>query len=415
MINFYKLRIPAFIFSITLIIISLWYFSGLKSINLGPLTSKGFNLGIDFQGGLVHQVTVYSGISQDEIRDLSIKAGLGSEIQLVIIPEKNIIGKQTTYLIKTIISKDDQEMIDKDPGLTPSKFLSKKIDTFYSMIKEKYGATYTLKGEELVKANSINNENINGEIVENRTNDQRVLQNVIKESENTVSPVYSKGLRTQAILLVVFVLCAMLIYISFRFKIKYAIGAVLALIHDTTIMLGFVSFSQLEIDYSIIAAILFIIGYSINDTIVIYDRIRENYSIMKESSSIDIMNVSINQTLTRTILTSLTTLIAILALLFFGGPRIKGFSLTVTIGLFFGTYSSIFVASPIVLFWERIFMGKKSRLKELKKEEKIFEKEKQIIETNTEKNTNNLVQNKPLELTLSKKQLKKLSGKKKKR
>lgn len=418
MINFYKLRIPAFTFSLILIFFSIWQILGIKSINLGPLTSKGFNLGIDFQGGLVHQITVYSGISQDEIRDFSIKTGLGSEVQQVLIADKNVIGKETSYLIKTLISKEEQEMINKDPDLTPTKFLSKKINDFHTMIKEKYGDTYTLKGEELIKANSINNETINGEIVEERTNDQRILQNVVKESENTVSPVYSEGLRTQAVLLTIFVLAAMLIYITFRFKIQYAVAAIAALIHDSTIMLGFVAVSGLEVDYSILAAVLFIIGYSINDTIVIFDRIRENNGIMKESSHIEVMNVSINQTLSRTIITSLTTLLAIFALLLWGGPKIRGFSITTAIGLFFGSYSTIFIASPIMLFWEKRFMGKKNRIIEIKKEEKIIEKEKhqeQETETNSEENADNIIQNKPVELNLSKKLLKKLSGKKKRR
>lgn len=415
MINFYKLRIPAIIFSLALIILSIWFFSGINAVNLGPLTSKGFNLGIDFQGGLVNQITVYSGISQDEIRDLSIKADLGSEVQRVIISEKNTITKnQTSYLIKTIITKEEQEQIDKDPELTPVNFLENRLKNFYSMIQEKTTEFYILKGEELKKANDINKDNLPGEILKERTDNQRVLQNVVTESTNTISPVYSSGLRTQAILLIVFVLCAMLIYISFRFKFKFAIGAILALIHDTTIMLGFVSILQLEVDYSIIAAILFIMGYSINDTIVIYDRIRENFNIMKESSSIEIMNVSINQTLTRTIITSFTTLLAIIALLLWGGPKIFGFSLTVTIGLFFGTYSSIFIASPVVLFWERIFLNKKSRAKELKKEEKTIEREKQI-EPKIAEEKNEISQNKSSQITLSKKQLKKLSGKKKKR
>ena len=383
MINFYKLRIPAFIFSLILIILALWFVLGIKDIDLGFATSKGFNLGIDFQGGLVNQVTIYSGISQDEIRDLSIKAGLGSEVQRIIISERNqITEKQASYLIKTIITKDEQEQID--PNLTPVNFLESRLKNFYSMIQEKTGKTnYILTGEELKKANEIYKEAIiPGEISKEKTDSQRVLQNVVTESTNTISPAYSAGLRTQVIFLIIFVLCAMLLYISFRFKFKFAIGAILALIHDTTIMLGFVAITGLEVDYSIIAAVLFIMGYSINDTIVIYDRIRENYNIMKESSSIDIMNVSINQTLTRTIITSFTTLLAIIALLLWGGPKIFGFSLTVTIGLFFGTYSSIFIASPVVLFWERIFLNKKNRIKEIKKEEKVIEKKEKEIESN---------------------------------
>ena len=419
MINFYKLRVHAFILSIALILISLWFVVGFKNIDLGFATSKGFNLGIDFQGGLVHQVTIYTGISQDKIRDLSMKAGLGSEVQSVIISDKNQISEnQTSYLIKTIITKEEQEKIDNDPKLTPVNFLENRMKDFYSMIREETKTTtYILKGNELTKANENNKDNlIPGEIPEQKTEGQRVLQNVVTESTNTISPAYSAGLRLQVILLILFVLCAMLVYISFRFKFKYAIGAIFALTHDTLLILGFVSLTQLEIDYSIVAAILFIMGYSINDTIVIYVRIRENFNIMKESTSIEIMNVSINQTLKRTIITSVTTLLAILALLIWGGIKIKGFSLTVTVGLFFGTYSSIFIASPIVLFWERLFLNKKTRIKELKKEEKVYEKEKQIeSETKTEEKSSEIVQNTPAQISLSKKQLKKFSGKKKKR
>jgi preprotein translocase subunit SecF len=418
MINFYKLRIHAFILSIALILISLWFVVGVKNIDLGYATSKGFNLGIDFQGGLVHQVTIYTGISQDKIRELSMKSGLGSEVQRVIISEKNqITENQTSYLIKTIITKEEQEQIDNDPKLTPVNFLENRMKDFYSMIIEETGkSTFILKGNELKKTDE-NNKNtlIPGEIADQKTDDQRVLQNVVTESTNTISPAYSAGLRLQVILLIIFVLCAMLIYISFRFKFKYAIGAILALTHDTLIILGFVTLFQLEVDYSIVAAILFIMGYSINDTIVIYDRIRENYNIMKESSSIEIMNVSINQTLKRTIITSLTTLLAILALLFFGGPKIHGFSLTVTVGLFFGTYSSIFIASPIVLFWERLFLNKKTRIKEIKKEEKAYEREKKVETKPEEEKTNEISENTQAQISLSKKQLKKFSGKKKKR
>ncbi len=413
MINFYKLRIHTLIFSIILIVISLWFIIGIKNNDLGIVSAKGFNLGIDFQGGLVQQITIYSGISQDEIRELSKKAGLGSEIQRVLISEKDVIGNQTSYLIKTIITEEEQIEIDNNPVLTPANFLEKRVKNLYSMIEEKHGKTYILTGNELTKANSIYNDKIPGEIVEEKTDEQKVLKNVLTESTNTISPVYSAGLRNQSYLLIVFVLCAMLIYITIRFKIKYAVGAIFALIHDTAIILGFVAISGLEVDYSIIAAVLFIMGYSINDTIVIYDRIRENYNIMKESTSIQIMNVSINQTLSRTIITSLTTLLAIMALLIWGGPKIYGFSLTVTVGLFFGTYSSIFVASPIVLFWEKLFLDKKSKLKAIKKEEKAIEKEKQIDAKIEEKEE--ISQNKLSQATLSKKQLKKLSGKKKKR
>ena len=421
MIRFDKLRIPAFILSFLLVIIGVWFFSGLKVGNLGPFTPKGFNLSIDFQGGLVHQLTVYTGISQEEIRNLSIEAGLGSDVQNVIIPEKKRIGKATSYLIKTMISKDDQEKINNDPNLTPSGFLSQKIDKLYSLIKTKYAITYILKGQELAKANELYPDPdipIPGEIVAERTVDKRVLENVVKESENSISPVYSKGLRLQAILLVIFVLFAMLVYISIRFKFKYALGAVLALLHDTTITLGFISLNSLEFDYTLIGAVLFIIGYSVNDTIVIFDRIRENFGIMKEASAREIVNTSINQSLTRTILTSLTTLLAVIALFVWGGPKVYGFSITLIFGIVIGTYSSNFIASPVVEGWDKLFVDKKTRLKELKKEElmekrNIVENKNEEVETAAAASADQ--QSASQAAALSKKQLMKLSGKKKKR
>lgn len=414
MIRFDKLRIPAFILSFTIIIIGVWFLIGPKSIS-GAFAPKGLNLSIDFQGGLVHQLTVYSGINQEEIRDLAVESGLGSDVQSIVIPEKKRIGKSTSYNIKTMISKEDQEKINNDPNLTPSGFLSQKIDTLYSLIKTKHAINYVLKGEELAKANEISPEVITGEIEEERTDTQRVLQNVVKESENSISPVYSKGLRTQAFFLVAFVLLAMLVYISFRFKFKFALGAVLALIHDITITLGFISIVGLEFDYTIIAAILFIIGYSLNDTIVIYDRIRENYSILKEASSKEIVNTSINQSLSRTLLTSLTTLLAVVALYILGGTKIEGFSLTLIIGIVVGTYSSNFIASPVVEVWEKIFADKKTRLKEQKKEERMLEPQVSVGNNKNEEVVTDIEQQTVPQAALSKKQLLKLSGKKKKR
>jgi preprotein translocase subunit SecF len=160
-----------------------------------------------------------------------------------------------------------------------------------------------------------------------------------------------------------------------------------------------------------VAAILFIIGYSLNDTIVIFDRIRENYGIMKDYSTREIINTSINQSLSRTVITSLTTLLAVVALYIWGGPKINGFALTLIVGILSGTYSSIFIASPVVDSWEKIFKSKKQRKKEIKKEVKPEITEQQPVQEKTEQ-----VKSKPdVTMTLSKKQLKKLSSKKKKR
>lgn len=408
-INFIKLRIPSLIFSAVILIFASWFVFGPKSLNLGPLTPKGFNLGIDFQGGVLHQLNVYSGIEQDEMRALTEKAGLGKEVQQVIIPENKRIGNSTSYIIKaTITSADQKEMTEKD--ITAAKFLESKIVNLYGLINEKVGKFYSLEGEALKKANEIyKDDKITGEIIEEKIETKRVLTNVVKESENVISPAYSSGLRWQMILLVLFVLAIMLLYISIRFKFQFSLGAVLALAHDTLIMFGFIAIFQLEVDMTVIAAILTIIGYSINDTIVIFDRIRENFGIMKEASSKQIFNTSINQTINRTIITSVTTELAVLALLVWGGPKIFGFAFTVTIGIIFGTYSSIFIAAPAVDIWNGIF-DKKEKVK--------FKRENKKIEESEEDTVGNNEGDEPIKtvstdkVTLSKSKLKKLSSKK---
>lgn len=404
--NFIKFRLFFIIVSLIFIILSIWSIFGPKNLKLGILTPKGFNLGIDFQGGVVHQVTIYSGISQDKVRSLSIESGLGNDIQKVIIPEEKRIYKMDSYLVKTIITEEELEKISKDPEMTSSKYLEEKIKNFHKKLSEATSETITLEAEELKKAIKIYGEDsIPGEIIELRTSDKRVINNVIKESQSVISPVYSMTLRWQAILLVVFVLLIMLFYITIRFKFQYAIGAILALCHDTIIMIGLISFFRLELDMTLIAAILTLIGYSVNDTIVVFDRIRENFNLMKDFDSKTIFNTSINQTLGRTIITSLTTLLAVLALLFFGGEKIKNFSLILTIGIIVGTYSSIFIASPVVDFWDKWFS--KRKIKERKDEERI-----EINENEDNKEINENVESSNEKINLSKKQLKKLIGKK---
>lgn len=399
------------IFSLVLILISIWFFLGPKSVKLGVFTPRGFNLGVDFQGGIVHQVMVYSGISQDKIRELAVSSGLGNEIQNIIISDEKKIGSSTSYLIKTIISEQDQAEIDKDPNMTSAKFIENKTIKLYNSIFKEKGETYELSGEELTKAIKVfGDENIPGEIIDLRTGDKRVVKNAVRESQNVISPQYSKGLRFKSVMLVLFVLCILLAYVTIRFKIQYSLGAILALIHDTIIMLGFISFFKLELDMTVLAAIMTLIGYSINDTIVVFDRVRENFTIMKESSSVKIIDVSINQTLSRTIMTSVTTLLATIALLLFAGDKIRGFSLVLTVGILVGTYSSVFIASPIVHIWDVLFS--KRRIKE---DKKIDNLEKSALE-----NKDDVVDSQKVSSTIgdsssaiSKKMLKKLSGKKK--
>jgi preprotein translocase subunit SecF len=139
------------------------------------------------------------------------------------------------------------------------------------------------------------------------------------------------------------------VYVAVRFEYRFAIGAVAALVHDSVLTLGFFSAFGLEFDLTVLAALLAVIGYSLNDTIVVFDRIRENFRKMRKGTAVAIVNASINQTLSRTLMTSGTTLLVLLALFIFGGELIHGFATALIIGIVVGTYSSIYIASPITL------------------------------------------------------------------
>ncbi|MCP3686960.1 MAG: protein translocase subunit SecF, partial [Gammaproteobacteria bacterium] len=146
-----------------------------------------------------------------------------------------------------------------------------------------------------------------------------------------------------------YALIAILIYVSLRFEYRFSIGAVAALIHDVTITLGIFSILQLDFDLSVLAALLAVIGYSLNDTIVVFDRIRENFRKIRKKTSLEITNVSVNQTISRTLMTSLTTLLVLMSLFFLGGEVIHAFALALIIGVLVGTYSSIYVATTTAL------------------------------------------------------------------
>ena len=176
----------------------------------------------------------------------------------------------------------------------------------------------------------------------------------------TVGPKIGKELRGDMISAVLIAMAGIVIYISIRFQFMYAIGALVALIHDILITLGLFSLLNMEISLSVLAAFLFIVGYSLNDTIVVFDRVRENVKEKRQDNFKSVLNISLNQTLNRTVITSLTTLTVVLILLFFGGEVIKPFAFALTIGLVVGTYSSIFVASPVVLAWDENQKKKKN-------------------------------------------------------
>jgi preprotein translocase subunit SecF len=166
-----------------------------------------------------------------------------------------------------------------------------------------------------------------------------------------VGPKVGAELRTKAVLATLYALGGMLVYIAFRFEWIYGVAAVVAVFHDTIITIGLFSLFNKEITLTVIAALLTLVGYSMNDTIVIFDRIRENLKILRREPLESLINKSVNQTLSRTIMTSGLTFLTVIALFLFGGPVLHGFSFALVVGIIIGTYSSVFIASPIVVFW----------------------------------------------------------------
>jgi preprotein translocase subunit SecF len=174
-----------------------------------------------------------------------------------------------------------------------------------------------------------------------------------------VGPKIGAELQRKAILAVLYALGGMLVYIAFRFEWIYGAAAVIAVFHDTIITIGLFSLFNKEISLTVVAALLTLVGYSMNDTIVTFDRIRENLKILRRESLEPLINRSVNQTLSRTVLTSGLTLLTALALLVFGGQVLNGFSFCLVFGIIFGTYSSVFIASPILIFWHNLLEGRK--------------------------------------------------------
>ncbi|MBD1157500.1 protein translocase subunit SecF [Pelagibacterales bacterium SAG-MED20] len=195
---------------------------------------------------------------------------------------------------------------------------------------------------------------------------KKELVNLMGDSFNfrrveNVGPKVSSELLKSGIIAIALSLAAMLFYIWIRFEWQFSLGAILALFHDVILTLGFFSLFALEINLSIVAAVLTIVGYSMNDTVVIFDRVRENLKKFSDIKIFELTNISINETLSRTIITSTTTLLALFSIYIFGGEILKGFSLAMILGVIFGTYSSIYIANPILV---KLRVSQKTILKE---------------------------------------------------
>ena len=249
--------------------------------------------------------------------------------------------------------------------MLPIDKLNVKIsDIRYSLLKMELGDVTVKKfGKEwdyLIKIESSNNKPDFIESINNKLNSDLNLNVYFRRVEN-VGPKVSSELLKAGLLAISLSLAAMLFYIWIRFEWQFSLGAIIALIHDVIITLGIFSFLSYEINLSIVAAVLTIVGYSMNDTVVIFDRIRENLKKYSQLKIAEISNLSTNETLSRTLITSIPTLLALFSIFIFGGAILKGFSFAMIVGVIVGTYSSIFVAAPILNYTK---VSQKSVVKE---------------------------------------------------
>ena len=259
-------------------------------LSLLLLIFKGLNFGIDFKGGtLIELRSSDSKVNVSSLRDNLNQMNLGD------VSVKNF-GNENDFLIKFEIN-DDKNVIEK---------IKTNLDKSFG-------------------------NNVNFRRVEN------------------VGPKVSAELLKSGIIAISLALSLMLIYIWIRFEWQFSLGAILALFHDVIVTLGLFSLLSLEINLSIIAAVLTIVGYSMNDTVVIFDRVRENLRKYSDIKIFDLTNISINETLSRTLITSITTLLALFSIFFFGGEILRGFSLAMIFGVIFGTYSSIYIANTVLV------------------------------------------------------------------
>ena len=260
-------------------------------ISVGSLAVQGLKLGIDFSGGTLAEVGYEQDVQLDNVR----RAFAGSEFRDASV---QYFGSARDVLIR----------VAPKEGLDSSAISNEILSLL----------------------------NTSG-------------QSVSMRRVEYVGPQVGSELTEDGGLAMIWAMFGILIYVAMRFQVRFSVGAIAALIHDVLITFGFFSLTRLDFDLSVLAAILAVIGYSLNDTIVVFDRIRENFGRMRKTSSVEVVNVSLNQTLSRTIITSATTLLVLFALFFFGGEIIHNFAMALIIGVLIGTYSSLYVASPVTL------------------------------------------------------------------
>ncbi|MET0071917.1 MAG: protein translocase subunit SecF [Candidatus Thiodiazotropha sp.] len=272
--------------------IALVFSAVLLLIAVGSIIARGLNLGIDFTGGTLVEVGYPQAVELPVVREALARDGFDDAVI-------QHFGTSKDVLVRLAPREDIESAVLSDRAFSAMQGIDSQVD----------------------------------------------LRRV-----EFVGPQVGDELTEDGGLAMLYALIGILIYVGLRFEYRFAVGSVIALVHDVLITIGFFALFQVEFDLPVLAAVLAVIGYSLNDTIVVYDRIRENFRKIRKGDAVDVINTSVNQTLSRTLITSGTTLLVLVALFLFGGEIIHGFALALIVGVVIGTYSSIYVASSSVIF-----------------------------------------------------------------
>ena len=375
--NFKFMKYKFIAIGISAVIISI----GLINIFAG----KGLNTGVDFAGGTLVQIRFKSVFPIEELRQSLGDAGLGSsKIQEVERGERE-------YIVRTMLPEDalDQELeahvlmgnrvvealktqedqADIDSGLQDINTIERNAlrnliaDSFPEQAETAADAIINLRQSAELKGIIENFDQLQQAGVDTQVLDalknKTFLGSMTIKRRVTVGPQVGQELRQKATQATVWALIGMLIYIGIRFKFAYGVAAILTLAHDILVTIGIFSLTNREINLPVIAGIMTIVGYSLNDTIVIFDRVRDNLKTLRKLDFPNLLDASINQTLSRTVITSGTTMLTVVTLFIFGGEVINDFAFTMIIGVMTGTYSSIYMSCSMLTFWKKIFKPKK--------------------------------------------------------
>ena len=286
----------------------------LIAVGIASLLVRGLNFGIDFTGGTLVEVSYKDSVTVERVREQLKSAQFdGARIQY--------FGTSRDILVRLPVGT-----VENSAGISSEIMETLRLPYLETVAESPQGGVQQCVSELGLGACKVQMRRV-----------------------EFVGPQVGGELTEKGGLAMIYALIGILIYVAWRFEWRFAVGAVAALVHDVLITISIFSLFGLEFSLPVLAALLAVIGYSLNDTIVVFDRMRENFRKMRKGSALEVMNSSLNQTLRRTILTSLTTLLVVVTLLLIGGEVIKGFSFALFIGILVGTYSSIFIASPVVL------------------------------------------------------------------